>query len=258
MPDGSGHREAGQDKSAVHLPLAFADLRHIRRDDLLFRRWLEDIEWLGDWEPDHDRMANQAAEVLPPGADMTPMELQGRIDRFTSLLAWPATTAVLSRKRYRNWDWLSVPPIIGFASLDDCRLEVQSPRRYAYRDGGDLMHEGTLDRLVTVWRGDEIVAADVIRFRLEDCEAHDRIRLSELAVLMRPELRRQWDEASAALGLEPGCVGASIVLLSCGAVWSVRDMEQLGRPKRLTRYAGGGRLVQDWELQYLHEELGLR
>ena len=127
----------------------------------LLHTWLGHIEWLDDGEPEKGMLRRVAHNFAPVGLDTFEVEIQA----FRSMLTFPQTRTVLSR---RGYDLLAQ-----LGCSDTCCADVQYRTWRCESFGNDLLPSvrtmpvvyGIIDRLVLCRRGDKVLAADLLDFK---------------------------------------------------------------------------------------------
>ena len=122
------------------------------------------VKWADESLP-----TRQQLESHLKSADPTVENVDRYIDEFHAMLKHDGVRKLLSRSDYQE------SYLLEFAQPDEImleanRLEVQNERRFAVQTP-DGFSEGLIDRLVLVYQGDQIVAADVIDFKTDLLEA---------------------------------------------------------------------------------------
>jgi hypothetical protein len=166
--------------------------------------WLAQVEWLDDGSPSDERL-REIAMALPDLA-LKPDLVEHWLAEFRAMLAGPSIAACLQRAAYRD-----------FA---DAQLKVVTERPFAVRDGDRLL-VGSIDRLVTVWDGNQPVAAEILEFKTDAITEYDQHALSEKVGFYTPQLQAycQAVRKMTAGGLQR--ISAKLLLLEAGMVISV-------------------------------------
>lgn len=130
----------------------------------LIHACFELVKWVDESLP-----TRQQLESHLKSTDPTVENVDRYIDEFNAMLKHDPVRKLLSRGDYQE------SYLLEFAQPDEImleanRLEVQNERRFAVQTS-DGFSEGVIDRLVLVYQGDEIVAADVIDFKTDLFEA---------------------------------------------------------------------------------------
>jgi ATP-dependent exoDNAse (exonuclease V) beta subunit len=133
----------------------------------LIHAWFESIIWLDESRPSRETLKQIAAEL---GADET--ETNAAIAQFQAMLSRPEMAFALSRTGYALPRSLRLDrSVLAELASGPLRLEVERERRFVVRDGKAVV-SGAIDRLVLMYRGDRLIAADVIDFKTGAGTAH--------------------------------------------------------------------------------------
>lgn len=131
----------------------------------------ERVSWLDEMVPKkHDLDAH--LKLLDPTIE----SFDGLIAEFYELISYDNVKKLLSRSSYQE-SYLLEFAQPGEIMLEANRLEVQNERRFAVSLESGML-EGSIDRLILVYQGNQIVAADVIDFKsdiVDDSNLQERI-----------------------------------------------------------------------------------
>ena len=94
------------------------------------------------------------------------------------------------------------------------RLELETERPFAVEREGELL-SGCLDRMVLVYKGDQLVGADVIDFKTDFVDANS---LSERTEYYRPQLNAYRQAVSQLTQLSSDKITARLVFVESGQV----------------------------------------
>jgi len=174
-------------------------------------------------------LVNWADESLPNrqqlrehliATDPTIENVERYIDEFNEMLKHNNIRSLLSRADYQE------SYLLEFAKPDEVmleanRLEVQTERRFAVQTP-DGFSEGLIDRLVLVYQGDKIIAADVIELKTDQIDAAE---LQGLIQHYTPQLNgyRQAVAKFARLPIEK--ISSRMLFVSTGQVVNLELME---------------------------------
>ncbi len=137
------------------------------------------IDWLDYAEPTDDQIVKQLLRIDP-----TIESTSDIVKSFRQMLALPNVNELMNHRVYLTKflpAFLITPEIMH----DEFRVEVQNERPFAVNLENGML-QGFIDRLILVYQGDSLIAADVIDFKTDAC-ADDQ----ELAVKLkyyRPQL----------------------------------------------------------------------
>jgi ATP-dependent helicase/nuclease subunit A len=193
----------------------------------LIHAWMQEIEWLADAAeaggtqaknslPDTSRLSALAAQAAP--GLFRAADLEAHIASWRKQLALPEVARLLRHSYYAD------PRSLGVAALPptswkptDITLTVENERAFAIRDGDELL-SGSIDRLVLVRRGNEVVAADVIDFKTDALAPHGPHQLADRVEHYRPQLDAYRRAVAKLYGLSPPAIAARLVFLATGEV----------------------------------------
>ncbi len=158
------------------------------------------IEWLDDGPPSDDRLREAAARS---GLTFKPDDLDRWLAEFQAMLARPPIAACLHRSAYRD-----------FAGA---RLRVETERPLAVRDGDRLL-VGSIDRLVTICRGENVIAADILDFKTDAIADQDQGAVLEKVRFYTPQLQAYRQAVQKLAGGDLPQISAKLLLLEAGLV----------------------------------------
>jgi ATP-dependent exoDNAse (exonuclease V) beta subunit len=175
--------------------------------------WFEHIEWLDDPPPDAQTLQQIARDVLQQCGDVI-RDTDALADEFAAMIAKPAVRASLCRSAYANLDALDISATGGGTTR---RLEVQNERVFAVQLDGEVL-TGSIDRLVLVYDGDQLVAADVLDYKTDAVASQDDPRFEERVEHYRPQIQAYCRAVSQMTGLPDGSIGARLLFVGPGIV----------------------------------------
>ncbi len=185
----------------------------------LLHAWFEQVEWLDDTLPGDDILRRVAGQFV--GANL---DIETELTRFREMLDEPSLHTALSRAGYDDPAALEFPADvcrdIRSASL---QLQVWRERSFAVREQ-DAVMQGTIDRLVLLSDGEELIAADVIDFktdRVDETVGGIGAKVAEY----RPQLEAYRRAVSRLSGLGSERISARLLFVGAGIVQSVRPSE---------------------------------
>ena len=129
------------------------------------------VRWLDQAIPTHQQLHDHLHRFSP-----TTKDFNSTIDEFYRTVDHVQVSSLLTRKTYQESFLMQFPPA-GPILLEAQRLEVENERPFAVQLEGGLL-QGVIDRLVLIYEGDRLVAADVIDFKtdvLDHTEIQPRI-----------------------------------------------------------------------------------
>jgi ATP-dependent helicase/nuclease subunit A len=177
----------------------------------ILHAWFERIGWLEDGLPDDAELLRFAAKLATPE-----IVLPDEIKRFRATLARPVVTAALSRSGYHE------PAALGFsgAVCADLRGETVTKRLHRERSfvvrDQDALVFGKVDRVTLFYRGDKLLAADILDFKTDAVETAAQI--AERANFYRPQLQAYRRAAAALTGLALERISGRLLFVEPGVV----------------------------------------
>ncbi|MBC8351849.1 MAG: UvrD-helicase domain-containing protein [Planctomycetes bacterium] len=218
------HRRRGLDRQS---PSGFEGGARVNMNELLRPRqssalargtlihaWFEQITWIEEGTPDEQRLRRVASELRRSEASV--LDIEHELAAFREMLAQPSVLHQLSQAAY------TAPAKIGFGksvcdalTMDKPRVVVENERTFAVRNGCQLLN-GSIDRIVWIYAGQQLVAADIIDFKTDAVESDNA--LSKKREYYRPQLESYRDAVCRMSGLAPEQVIARLVLVSSGLI----------------------------------------
>jgi ATP-dependent helicase/nuclease subunit A len=160
------HLEGGRQIKLTDV-LGREDMAAIQRG-LVMHAWFEAIEWLdakapGGGVPDDEPLRRIGNETAKTAIDLEPL-----IADFRRMLQAPATAAALRRESYlASPESLGLPDeVLGRIRRSKLRLAVDREQRIAVRENETIL-TGHVDRVVQIYDGEELIAADLIDFKTD-------------------------------------------------------------------------------------------
>ena len=176
----------------------------------------ERLSWADESLPTSDQLESFLRSLAPSVADFKPY-----INDFYRLLDLPKVKNLFSRRGYET-------TYMGLAMVDDDqiaiepnRVEVCTERRFAVAtDSGFL--QGVIDRMVLIFRGDQLIGADIIDLkteRLDSTQLHDHINRH------RPQLQAYRTAAATFLRLPVERISTRLVFIESGQIVNLHAIE---------------------------------
>ena len=194
------------------------DRLHAMEHGSLIHAWLEQVEWLerdlfGTGMPD-DGDLRKIAIQLP----VRWVNVDDAIQKFHRMLKEPRICNLFRQEPYRKefsrWFQSQVAKELPASA----RFEVFNEQPIVFSDGGRC-GTGTIDRLVLVYDGDEVIAADVIDHKTDraksDNDAQKRVEF------YGPQLRKYRDAVSEMFGLDSKRIRMRLALVGGGRIAEV-------------------------------------
>ena len=143
------------------------NVKSLRRGTLL-HGCFEQITWLDESQPERDQIHHALRKC-----GVTASEFENVYEEFQQLLSRSNVKALLNRQQYLQTccQELTATTTTIFEAI---RVEVSNERDFAINLDDELML-GTIDRLVIIFEGDRIIAADVIDYKTDHVD-DDTIR----------------------------------------------------------------------------------
>ncbi|MBW3543719.1 MAG: PD-(D/E)XK nuclease family protein, partial [Planctomycetes bacterium] len=111
-------------------------------------------------------------------------------------------------------------PLKGSDPVRQVHLEVFTERGFAIREGSRVV-KGSIDRLVLMYAGNELLAADIIDFKTDALPAGNDKALDERVEHYRGQLEAYIPAVQQVYGLERDRISARLLMLSDGSVATV-------------------------------------
>jgi ATP-dependent exoDNAse (exonuclease V) beta subunit len=140
------------------------------------------------------------------------------IDTFQRILSEEDVAAVLQRAFYES---PSDEPLRRALDVSGARsvtrLEVHNERRFAVRDENRLL-SGVIDRLVLLYEGTRLVAADIIDYKTDAASRDDAQHLDQLTGFYRPQIAAYRRAVAKTCGLRGEQITARLLFVSPGVM----------------------------------------
>jgi ATP-dependent exoDNAse (exonuclease V) beta subunit len=210
----SGHEEGER------LPLAHlfnAPERLARAAGQLYHAWFVTVEWLEDGLPAEQALRTEAQRLRDDLPVETWRELESLVQRFLSWLENPAIACLLKRSAYKCPNEPGFPAGLAPYFKKISGQKVERERTFLYPTGVTFQH-GSIDRIVWLLDGNQVVGADVIDFKTDAIRLNEIWALGERVAHYRPQLEA-YRRAAARLGrLPPERVTARLVFTEPGLI----------------------------------------
>ena len=201
LPRRSPSKEEGGQK--VRVESLFGEKKDARRGTLV-HEWLEDLEWIEDFEPDQDGMLAKGAAVEP--------DLQTRREALRELrraLSQDEVRVALSREAS------DAPAGSALNVCTEHAFSIILPGD----DGEEQLWNGSIDRLVVARRDGKVVWAEILDYKT------DSVSEDQLVVRVeyyRPQTENYARVVAAQTGLAIADISRRLVFLSAGRVVDLR------------------------------------
>ena len=176
----------------------------------------EKLIWADENLPTADQLETFLRSLAPTVADF-----KSYIDDFYGLLDKPKIKNLFSRRGYET-------TYMGLAMADDDqvaiepnRVEVRTERRFAVATEAGFL-QGVIDRMVLIYRGDQLIGADIIDLKTEhfkSTQLHDHINRH------RPQLQAYRTAAATFLRLPVDRISTRLVFIDSGQIVNLHAIE---------------------------------
>ncbi len=177
----------------------------------LIHAWFECLEWLDDGTVDEAVLRQVASRI-----DTTGLNVGQLLKRFCKMLEADEIASCLSRAFYIS---PHDPPngILLPAELEPGKLNLQvyNEGRFVVRDGDQILN-GTIDRLVLMYDGDQPVAADVVDFKTDAVDVANVEQFAETVEYYRPQIDAYCRAVSKQFHLPMNRISARLLFVSPG------------------------------------------
>ncbi len=184
-----------------------------RERGTLIHAWFEQIEWIEDGRPDEALLRRVAAEHPP-----LPITVDVLLRQFGEMLDDLMVARTLSRNAYDSLKDLGLADSVA-SELEGrpLRLEVANERKFAVRDGNTVL-SGFIDRLVLIYAGDQLVAADIVDYKSDALPDNDAAALAAKIEHYRPQLAAYRTAVATMTGLDEERISARLLFVGAGIV----------------------------------------
>ena len=182
----------------------------------------EQVVWLDDGAPDTLRLRRIAEPLATCGLDV-----DEQMTAFQHMLTMPDVNAVLRREFYGMPRDPSLQQALAAAgAAAPLRAVAHNERRFAVRDGSRLL-SGIMDRLVLLYDGNRLVAADIIDYKTDAADRDDVAQLDQRVEFYRPQLDAYRKAVATMFHLSPRQICARLLFVSAGVMRAVeRDVSR--------------------------------
>ncbi|MEO8495547.1 MAG: 3'-5' exonuclease, partial [Planctomycetota bacterium] len=218
------HRRRGLDRQSPSsfeggTRVSMAELLQPRQTAALVRgtlihTWFEQVSWSDAGMPDEQKLRQVANELRR--SEASSLDIEQELAAFQAMLRQPTVTSALSQAAY------GAPAQLGFGpSVCDAlkgvkpRLVIENERTFAVRIDSQLL-TGSIDRIVWIYAGQQLVAADIIDFKTDVAE--DDTAVNAKRDYYRPQLESYRGAVCRMSGLSPEQVIARLVFVGRGLV----------------------------------------
>ncbi len=196
----------------ITLARVFADAENTFAKDRgsLIHACFEQIEWLDDGPPDRAALRRVVSRQAAGSIDVERV-----IDEFYEMLDRGEAASVLSRAHYESPLRLPLASaVIKKLAEKPFTLRVRREHNFARTDDEGRLVQGSIDRLVLLYHGETLVAADIIDFKT-DAET------TQAAERHRDQLNAYREAASRLFKLPPNRIATRLLMVKDGTVINV-------------------------------------
>ncbi len=211
----SASRRAGGTKRRVG-ELFATEAGAARTRGTLLHAWFQLVEWLDDGPPNEKQLVEAARQIRIGEA-----EVARRKADFFEILEKPAICDLLHRKFYEVPCDEVIQSVLPNEFHDSTlRAEVFTERPFAFRDKAQIVI-GSIDRLVLLYRGDQIIAADVIDYKSDAVDGADTAAIAATCERYRPQLETYRKAVAETFRIDRLRIATRLVFVAGGVVRSL-------------------------------------
>ncbi len=177
------------------------------------------VQWLDRTVPTRQQLLEHLKTIDPTA------EWETIIDSFYEMIEHENVKRLLTMESYQE-TYLMHFPETSQIMIEANRLEVENERRFAVQLEAGLM-QGVIDRLVLVYEGDRLVAADVIDFKTDTVAASETKQRVEY---YKPQLSAYREAASQFLQLPIEKVSSRLLFVESGHLENLHLLENSFSP----------------------------
>ncbi|MEL7497747.1 MAG: UvrD-helicase domain-containing protein [Planctomycetota bacterium] len=169
------------------------------------------VQWLDEAIPSRQELARHLKSLEPSVRDVDSF-----LTDFHAAIEHKNVNGLLSRISYQT-NYLMDFSTPDEVTMEATRLEVQTERRFAVETENGFT-QGVIDRLILIFRGDTLVAADIIDLKTDDVQSaglHDRV------IQYRSQVSSYRDAAALFLNLPVERISTRLVFLGSGQIVNV-------------------------------------
>ena len=186
--------------------------------------------WLDEAIPDREDLARHLRRIDPTIEDFSAF-----IDEFYLMIKQDNVRNLLSRSTYQE-SYLLEFAQPGEIMHEANRLKVQTERHFAVQ-ADEGMLEGVIDRLVLVYQGDDIVAADIIDFKTDEVDGDN---LHSKIEYYSPQLTGYRDAVSKFARIPQAKISTRLVFVTTGQVVNL-DLIETSSDNRVKKHVSNSR-----------------
>jgi ATP-dependent helicase/nuclease subunit A len=192
-----------------------------RHQGTLVHAWMQLVQWLDDGLPTEAALA-EAAEKLAGEIGDVSAELKSMIAGWRRALSQSEIKEALTRGFYRQPSGYRDANLTQLWQPNTIHLDVHNERSFAVRDGEQLL-VGTIDRLVLIRSGSELIAADIVDYKTDQLSRDNPSMIDQRVEFYRPQLAAYRRAVAQLYRLDPSRIATRLVFLTVG---QVRTLDQ--------------------------------
>ena len=211
--------EGGSHVTISELFKTAANVGALQRGTII-HRWFEQIEWLDDAQTasrlEDQRLFDLANEILE-----LQIPIAETIKQFRAMLRQPGLRSLLEHDYYADLTkpGFDVELAKRFAK-SPLALQVFNERQFAIRSADGIL-QGSIDRLVLILNGDQVVAADIVDFKTDTIDPNDPASIAAKREFYQPQLQAYSEAVSQLYDLPLARVRARVAFVQSGVVIDV-------------------------------------
>jgi ATP-dependent exoDNAse (exonuclease V) beta subunit len=176
---------------------------------------LAQIQWIEDDPPGDQQLVRAIADVMRDAGQT--VDCAGWLAEFQRVLQQPLLRAQLSRELYKQPASLGFPASVSREIQNGViRLVVENERPFAVRHADDLL-SGSMDRLVLLYSGTRLLAADIIDFKTDALSVETPAAIEKKIEFYRPQMMAYRLAVGQLTGLAPDRIVARLLFLASGS-----------------------------------------
>lgn len=173
----------------------------------LIHACFESIEWLEDYRIEQSALVDNL-EALNPGSEIASQI----VAEFQAMLGQPCVRSVLTRSEYLE----RCSARMG-AEVVECRLDVFNEHRFGVKLA-DRMIFGSIDRLVLIYTGADLVGADVIDYKTDEVDPNG---MDQRVEYYRPQINAYRQAIAAIYQLQLERVSGRLVFVEADSICQI-------------------------------------
>ena len=153
------------------------------------------------------------------------VDAHSQVTDFRRMLEREEIVNVLKPDYYlRPYDESVIVSLPDAFNLESARLEVHNERTFVVSDSGQML-SGTIDRLVLIYGGDQLLAADIVDFKTDRLDLADPNAIEDRANHYQPQIAAYRRAVSSIFNLELHHICARLLFVDAGLCYSFSPQE---------------------------------